>query len=202
MDGVFVKSASWPYNEGGTMKNEEFQLLMKQEEGMPFWDSMDYELDLMIQAPERHLEEWLPLGASRLVFHIESILDRDHFFRGDVFDPESRMIGGEKIIEIGIAINPSTPLEEIRQYIPLVDFVQVMGILKIGFQGQPHDERSLTHIKELRQSYPELIISVDGAVNIHTAHAYVESGANRLVAGSAIYQAEDMSFVIEELRNI
>lgn len=200
MDGKFVASQSWPYNSGGTKGDKEFSSLMAQEEGLPYWDQVDYEFDLMIQEPEKHIDEWLPLGASRLIFHIESILDKDHFFRGDLFDKESRSIGDDTVVEIGLAINPDTPLSEIEPYIPQVDFVQVMGIAKIGFQGQPFDERALSHINQLRVKYPELIISVDGAVNDDSIKLFESAGADRFVSGSRIYSAEDIGEAIATLQ--
>jgi ribulose-phosphate 3-epimerase len=200
MDGKFVPSKSWPYNSGGPSEDEEFKLLMHQDEGLPYWDTTDYEFDLMIQEPEKHIDEWLPLGASRLIFHIESILDKDFFFRGELFNPQSRSIGEDKVIEIGLAINPDTSLDEIRPYIPLVDFVQVMGIAKIGYQGQAFDERVLTHINRLRVEYPNLIISVDGAVNNDTAKLLTDAGANRLVSGSAIFASDEPGEAIAHLQ--
>lgn len=201
MDGKYVQSKSWPYTSGGTDKDEEFRLLMSQEEGLPYWDTLDYELDLMIQEPEKHLGEWLPLGASRLVFHIESILDKDHFFRGELFAPGARAIAGENVVDVGIAINPDTSLSEIAPFIDLVDFVQVMGIVKIGYQGQPFDERALTHINRLRVDHPNLIISVDGAVNQETAKLFVDAGADRLVSGSAIFSQKDIGEAIALLQH-
>src|SRR5438105_8790545 len=75
MDGVFVRSKSWPYTTGGIKKDEHFLALTEQDEGMPYWDELDYEIDLMISEPEKRIDDWLPLGASRLIFHIESIKD-------------------------------------------------------------------------------------------------------------------------------
>ena len=201
MDGIYVRSKSWPYSQGGPEKDEYFSALMRQDEGLPYWDTLDYELDLMIQAPERHLSEWLPLAASRLIFHVESILDRDRFFRGELFEGDSRNIGGETVIEVGLAIDPSTDIEELLPYVPQVDFVQCMGITKIGYQGQPFDERVLLHIERLRREFSHLTISVDGAVNRDTARILKEAGATRLVSGSTIFNSEDIGEAISALRD-
>lgn len=201
MDGLLVGSKSWPYAQGGTSADEYFQALLRQDEGLPYWDTLDYELDLMIQAPERHLSEWLPLGASRLIFHIESILDLDHFFRGELFEGESRKIGNETVIEVGLAINPGTDIEELLPYVSQADFVQCMGIANIGYQGQPFDGRVLMHIERLRREFPNLTISVDGAVNRDTARVLKDAGVTRLVSGSAIFQADDIAAAISSLRD-
>ncbi len=202
MDGIFVKSKSWPYTEGGVRSNAHFQALSTQEEGMPFWEELDYEIDLMISEPEDHLDEWIPLGASRLIFHIESIKDFEEFWEHDIWKEGARDIGGHKVVEVGLALNPETPLEAILQYIPRIDFVQCMGIAKIGYQGQPFDERVLAHINTLRTQYPNLPISVDGGVSLETAPLLRAAGATRLVSGSAIFGSDDAKAAMEALRTI
>lgn len=200
MDGAFVKSKSWPYSEGGTRREPHFMALMGQDEGMPFWEDLDYEIDLMIGEPEKHIDEWLPLGASRLIFHIESIKDLDLFFAHDMWKEGARDIGGEKVVQLGLAINPDTSLDAILPHIPKIDFVQCMGIAKIGYQGQPFDERVLAHINALRVAYPNMPISVDGGVNMDTAGLLKQAGATRLVAGSAIFGATDVAGAIDGLQ--
>jgi ribulose-phosphate 3-epimerase len=201
MDGVFVPSKSWPYTEGGVGKEPHFLALSKQDEGLPEWEDLDYEIDLMITEPEKHIDEWLPLGAARLIFHIESVKDIDAFFGHDIFKPEARSIGKHKVIELGLAINPDTSLDAILPHISKVDFVQCMGIAKIGYQGQPFDERVLAQIHALRLKYPDMPISVDGGVNLATAHDLKGAGATRLVSGSAIFNAEDAEEAITALQN-
>ena len=201
MDGVFVDSKSWPYTEGGPLKEPHFLALSKQQEDMPEWNDLDYEIDLMIAEPEKHIDEWIPLGASRLIFHIESIKDKDAFFAHEIFQPEARKIGNDTVIAIGLALHGDTPLSEIEPYISQIDFVQCMGITKIGFQGEPFDERVLERINTLRVAYPNLIISVDGAVSVATAHDLKSAGASRLVSGSAIFAADDMEAAVASLES-
>ena len=200
MDGAFVKSKSWPYATGGVKRDENFVALTAQDEGMPLWEELDYEIDLMIGEPEKHIDEWLPLGASRLIFHIEAIKDHDLFWGHDIFKEGARDINGEKVIQVGLAINPDTPLELILPHVEKIEFVQCMGIAKIGYQGQPFDERVLEYINRLRVQFPNLPISVDGGVNLDSAPLLRAAGANRLVAGSAIFGAENAADAIRELR--
>ncbi|MDO8521124.1 MAG: hypothetical protein Q7S52_03340 [bacterium] len=200
MDGVFVPSKSWPYRTGGTAKDARFVLLAKQDESLPYFEELDYEIDLMIAEPEKHIDEWLPLGASRLIFHIESIKNHEMFWGHDIFKEGARDIGGEKVIQVGLAINPETLLSAIEPYIGRVDFVQCMGIAKIGYQSQPFDERVLEQVNKFRVKYPNLTISVDGGVSLRTASELKAAGANRLVAGSAIFGAKDVALAIRELK--
>ena len=105
-------------------------------------------------------------------------------------------------VEIGVALNTTTPIETIKPIISKVDFIQCMGIEKIGYQGEPFDERVLEQISELRKIYPELIISVDGSVNETTAPLLVKAGANRLVVGSAIMNSYDVRETIREFESL
>jgi len=105
-------------------------------------------------------------------------------------------------IEIGVAINSTTPLEQIFPIVNSVDFVQCMGIEHIGFQGQDFDERVLEQIKNLKEKFNDLIISVDGGVTLHTAPLLINAGATRLVAGSAIFNIDDIIDTIEKFRNL
>src|SRR3989344_7946690 len=192
MDGVFVRSKSWPYTTGGVKKDAHFFALSAQDEGMPFWEVLDYEIDLMIAEPEKHIDEWLPLGASRLIFHIEAIKDPALFLGNAIFQEGARDVGGDKVVEVGLAINPDTPLETIEPHVGKVDFVQCMGIAKIGYQGEPFDERVFEHINKLRVKYPNLPISVDGGVNKDRAKLLKQAGATRLAVGSALFRIGDI----------
>jgi len=202
MDGAFVPSKSWPYTEGGTRAEQHFIALMAQDEGLPFWEELDYELDLMIGQPEDHLDEWIPLGASRLIFHLESIRNIEKFFASELFADGARSINGENIIDVGLAINPDTPLSALDPYLERIDLVQLMGIQKIGYQGQPFDERTLERVNQLRVAHPSLIISIDGGVNKETAPLLAAAGADRLVAGSAIFGADDIAAAIASLSGL
>ncbi len=202
MDGAFVRSRSWPYSEGGTRKEPHFVALMSQDEGMPYWEDLDYEIDLMIGEPEKHIDEWLPLGASRIIFHLESIKNFELFFAHDMWKDGARDIGGEKVVELGLAINPDTSLDVLVPHLDRVDFVQCMGIAKIGYQGQPFDERVLEQVNALRVRYPNMPISVDGGVTVDTARALKHAGATRLVSGSAIFGASDIPHAITQLEEI
>lgn len=182
MDGVFTKRTTWPY----IAEDVSFDAIENEEEGMPFWDKVDYELDLMISDPEEKFKRLVQIGPARIIFHIESLANPASFF-------ESLDQYYKDTIEFGIALNTTTNISSV---FPLVDaghvkFVQCMGIEKIGYQGNPFDERVFDHIGALREKYPELMISVDGSVNQETAGRLLDAGADRLVIGSAIYNSDN-----------
>jgi len=212
MDGIFVPEVSWPYKKvtaeeasasSAVILDTSFKEIVGHDRKMPEGDALlYYELDLMIDAPEKGIKSWTQTGASRLIFHIESIKDKDWFWKNLAHikspAPEFGVFG----IEIGLAINTTTPNEEIYPHIEKLDFVQCMGIDKIGFQGQPFDERVLHKIEDLRKRSPELIISVDGGVSLDTAPELIKAGANRLVAGSAILKSDDIKKTIKEFQSL
>lgn len=194
MDGRFVPESTWPYNTAG---DAHFDRIVESAEALPLWKDMDYEIDLMIDHPEAEIDKWRSVGAKRLIFHIESIRDPETFFENELFHGSR-----SEFLEVGLAINIDTPLEAIEPYLIHADFVQCMGIARIGYQGEEFDERVLHTVKTLRERHPELIISIDGGVNLETAPRLIEAGANRLVSGSAILNSEDPQEAIRTLESL
>jgi ribulose-phosphate 3-epimerase len=196
-DGIFVPSQTWPFSTGG-MEDYNFHRIMNEEEGMPFWEEVDFELDLMVADAVENFDLYLKLGARRMIFHIEameSVEEFKHFLEG--IDPYVR-----DTVSIGVAINSSTPASTIFPIINLIEFVQCMGIARIGYQGEKFDERCIENIKILKEKYPDLVIAVDGSVNLETAPLLVEAGAERLAAGSVIFNSNAIINTIEQLRDV
>ena len=174
-DGKFAPNKTWPY----AGDRGEFALMLKEREGFPFWKDFDFEFDLMVSKPQEVISDFVRVGASRVIVHIESM------------EPNalSDLIKEWKhSIDIGLALKPSTPTATLETFLHEVVFVQCMGNDKISFQGVALDEPVvLPKIAHLRKKYPELTISVDIGVTLETAPRLIEAGANRLVAGSAIF---------------
>jgi ribulose-phosphate 3-epimerase len=192
-DGKFVPSVSWPM---GGRDTKSVEVILAEEEGLPYWDSLDFEFDLMVQDAYKQFEFFTRLGAKKIVFHLEAEGEGfKEFLEGlDMYTRDN--------IQIGLALNTTTGIEKLSPFINLIDFVQCMGIAKIGYQGEPFDERVLEQIKNLRSKYPELIISIDGSVNETTAPLLVEAGANRLIVGSLLMNCYDVKETIKELENL
>jgi len=204
-DGIFVPSKSWPYT---TDKENNFEKIINEELDFPFWKTLDFEVDLMVSNPENIVEDWIRIGANRVVLHLESTPNMKDLIT-DLRNKYGWFGESTLAVEIGIAINVNTPIEKIFEYLDthssngrsLVDFVQFMGIREIGYQGQFFDERVIGRIRDLRQAYPEVIISVDGGVKLENAHEIVEAGVNRLVSGSAIFESENIKDTIDQLKS-
>ena len=196
-DGVFVNNKTWPFSTGGN-EDRNFQNILQEKEGMPFWEDIDFEFDLMVSDAMENFDIYTKLGVKRIIFHIEAI--------GEIEEFKNFIEGIDNYIrdsiEIGIAVDLKTDIELIFPIINCVDFVQCMGIEHIGFQGQDFDDRVLEQIKTLREKFPDLIISVDGGVDLNMAPALASAGASRLVVGSAIFNSDDIIDTIEKFRQI
>jgi len=204
-DGVFVKSTTWPFlgkNEEATFLenslDRHFVAILNEQEGMPFWEDIDFELDLMVHDAVTNFDIYSKLGARRIIFHLEAVGDAEDF--KDFLSGMDIYI--RDIIAIGVALNPDTSIDKIVPLINYLDFVQCMGIAEIGLQGQPFDKKCLVQIKKLKDKFPDLIISVDGGVNFETAPALLSAGADRLVIGSTIFNADDILDTISQFKNL
>jgi len=176
-DGHFVPSFTWPYKK----HDDSYEKMLHEEEGLPDWQDIDYEFDLMVDKPEEVVDNWVIVGASRIVIHAES--------KGDMAKAVKKLEGK---VEIGLAYNIDTEV-----MIPAgvdensIGYIQLMGIDHVGFQGQPFDERVFDKIKTVKAKYPNIPISIDGGVSLETAPKLIAAGASRLIVGSAIFNDEN-----------
>jgi len=193
-DGKFTPSISWPMQAKDQLG---VQSILDEEDGLPFWDKIDYEFDLMVLNAHKKFDFFARLGAKRIVFHLEAETESDFKDFLESIDPYLK-----DNIEIGLAINTTTDIEKLSPFINCIDFIQCMGIENIGFQGEPFDDRVIDQIKNIKEKYPEIKISVDGSVNEETAPLLIEAGASRLVIGSALMQCYDIREKIEEFENL
>jgi ribulose-phosphate 3-epimerase len=193
-DGTLTPGSSWPYK--GEVSN--FLRIAEEAEGFPYWEELGFEAHLMVERPEEIIEDWIKAGAERLIVHQEAFEDRElSRFLSHVknrFDAGSSYLG----IEIGLAINLNTPIEDILSHVLEADFIHLMSIEEIGVQGNPFNEKVFDTIQRIKEVYPDTIISVDGGVNLEIAEELKERGANRIVVGSAIFGQEDPEVALFE----
>jgi len=179
-DGRLTPSPSWPYTED----YGDFQEILDQQKGFPFWEDFDFEIDLMVQKPDQEYERWIDAGASRIIFHYKESL-KDTLI-------EVMQKTKDRGVEVGLALHIGDAPTVLADFVELLDVVQVMGIKHIGLQGEPFDEDALELIRDIRSQYPQFDVSVDGGVNTDTVDMIAEAGANRLIIGSALYGQGDI----------
>lgn len=192
-DGKYTPNTSWPYKFS---EDKDFEKIISQDEGLPFWEEFNFDIDLMIENPEEEYKRWIEAGAEALIFHYESLSGSEEEKINFI-----KKVKEENFIQVAIAIQLKTSNEKIKPFLDTVDFVQFMGIEKIGYQGQEFAEEVLYKIKDLRKENYEIDIAVDGSVNFETCGDLKNAGANFLVSGSAILKSEDIKEAIEEMKN-
>jgi ribulose-phosphate 3-epimerase len=190
-DGKFVPTITWPYWKSEVKVEENFDAILKEERGMPEWEKVDYEFDLMINNPTMEdLNKWITVGAKKVIFHLESSTDLSPVLTD--------------LVEVGIAININSDIEKLRPYIDKIQFIQIMGIRKAGFQGQKFEIATIDKIKEVKKMFPGMKVQVDGGVSLDNAHILKEAGVDSVVVGSALFgdadSSEDIFDSIEKFR--
>jgi len=155
--------------------------------------SLPLNVHLMIENPDKFFRSFSEAGADSIVFHVEAAEDVSRSIRS------LRELG----VGCGLSLNPDTPVEEVLGYLGDVDLLLVMSVHP-GFGGQKFIPESLQRMKlvreEARTRNPTLDIAVDGGINENTAKMVLASGANVLVAGTALFSSENMAEAIGRLR--
>lgn len=148
------------------------------------------ECHLMIEHPEKYIEEFAKNGANVISVHVETLGDQ-----AETILKRIRELG----CKASLAIKPATSVESIEALLPFMDGAVVMSV-EPGFGGQKFMPEALDKVRWLRAKKPELDIIVDGGVNAETAALCRDAGANVLVAGSYVFGAVDRKAAIESLR--
>ncbi len=178
MDGMFVPNISFGPSVLGALK--------------PLGAYMD--VHLMIEQPERYIEQFAEAGADGITVHVESTR---HLHRAL---QQIRALGKRP----GVVLNPATPLDSLEYVLDDVELVLIMSV-NPGFGGQKLIESSYRKVAQLKQmcinrGRKDMLIEVDGGVNAQTAPRLISSGANVLVAGSALFGAENPAAVVRALK--
>ena len=182
VDGVLARHKTWPYKDHST-----FAKIVEDEHGLPLWEEFDFEFDLMIKDPLAHALEYVRAGASRIVLHSDSDAAAEALTQLLSWREEQESF----TVRVGVAIPASAQPEVLEPFEAQFDFVQVMGIERIGRQGEPLDKHALYLVERLRKRYPELPVQVDGGVKLENAQALAQAGATTLIVGSAIFGQDD-----------
>ena len=152
------------------------------------------DVHLMIVHPEKYVERFAKAGASMISFHYEAALEES--------DTVIDLIHSFNI-KAGIVINPDCPVEKIFPYLGKVDYVLLMSVFA-GFGGQKFIETTYDRVKavkkELKRIGSKALIEVDGGVSPLNAGKLAKAGVDILVAGSAVFRAEDPAAAVAALR--
>lgn len=194
VDGHVAPNRTWWFNRKDEEVLGEFE---REDRGLPAWDSINYEFDLMVKDPLQYMDKFIMLGPSKIIFHLES------------FEQEAMISYLEKLPEVikntisfGMAIGIGTPPEDVAPFLPYITTIQCMGIAQIGYQGQVFDARAIAQVRRAKELYPDKVITVDGGVNKASIPLLIEAGATQFVVGSTIFGNEDPRGTMKELKQL
>ena len=154
------------------------------------------DVHLMIVEPEKYVEDFAEAGADIISVHAEhNASPHLHRTLGQI-----RELGKKA----GVVLNPATPLDLIEYALPLCDLILIMSV-NPGFGGQSFIPEMVDKVRQLRQMCDERgldpWIEVDGGLKSHNTWQVLEAGANAIVAGSAVFKADDYAAAIEGIRH-
>lgn len=180
MDGRFVPNISF-----GPMLIEFFRKATKK----------TCDVHLMIEEPEKYAEAFKKAGADILTVHVEACR---HLHRNI---QQIKSLG----MKAGVAINPHTPVEDIKEVLNDIDLVCLMSV-NPGFGGQSFIPHTLSKIRTLREtidrwSLPTLI-EIDGGVTLENAQSILDAGAHVLVAGNTVFKSANPLETIAKLKGM
>lgn len=155
-----------------------------------------FDVHLMIEDPVKYIDDYIDAGADMITVHIEAVKDIKKL-------KEIAKYLHEKGIKAGISVKPKTPVEEAIPVFEDFDMLLIMTV-EPGFGGQSYMQDMEDKIKLAScladEKYPNLDIQVDGGISRKTVSHAAGCGANILVAGSAVFNAEDAEDEIKTIR--
>ena len=179
MDGVFVPNLSYGFPVVEAIAKKANKPL---------------DTHLMIVEPEKYVERFVKVGSEMVSFHLNATKDPDAVLT------QIRQLGAKA----GLVINPDIPVESLFPHLKNCDYVLLMSVFA-GFGGQKFIEETYDRIRTLKAEIErqglDIPIEVDGGVSPANAKALTEAGAEILVAGSAVFLAEDPASVISAMKN-
>ena len=177
MDGVFIDNET--FNDPKKLRN--------------FKTKVKIEAHLMVQQPEKVIDDWLEV-ADRIIIHFESkITNREWGIRELIKKVH------KKKKEIGLALNPETHYAVAIPFLKDLDLVLIMTV-QPGWGGQKFKDWVLIKIEALREKWPDGNIEVDGGVDNENVKKIVKAGANLICAGTYIFRSKDTKQAIESLK--
>lgn len=153
------------------------------------------DVHLMIEEPDRYIEQFREAGADNITVHLEACR---HLHR----TVQQIKASGAKA---GVALNPHTPIHLLEDIIEDIDLVCLMSV-NPGFGGQKFIYQVIPKIRKLKElittTNSQVLIEIDGGVGLQNAEALIDAGADVLVAGSSVFGAKDPVRAISQLKNL
>jgi ribulose-phosphate 3-epimerase len=182
-DGVFGREKTW---------------LPEGNETLPA--GFSYEFDVMVNDWKLYVMRAIMVGATRVVAHV------DQFAEGDMEELVS--LASQRHIALGISVSNDKSVDVHADFVRKAKalygnvFIQVMGIQKVGEQGQEFDESSVERVRALKRELGDTAVQVDGGMTPETAQKVANAGAETIIAGSYIFNGGDPAGALQKLESI
>jgi len=153
------------------------------------------DVHLMIKTPEQRIEDFAKAGANYITVHYEEVVHLDRVLN------QIKEFG----IKAGVVVNPATPVELLEPILHLTDLILVMSV-NPGFGGQSfltYTLKKIRWLKEIREQRKlEYKIEIDGGINKKTIIEAANAGCDIFVAGSAVFNSENITASTTELKDL
>ena len=178
MDGDFVPSISFGMPVIRSIRKE---------------SKMFFDVHLMVSAPERYIQDFVDCGADSITVHAEACEDLERAIE----------LIRDAGVKVGVSIKPATPVNDISHLLEDVDMVLIMTV-EPGFGGQGFIYETLDKINQVRKIIQDnnynVLLEVDGGINLETSKLVRDAGANVLVSGSYLFKQSNMSDGVKALK--
>lgn len=182
--------------DGEFVKNNTIELMQEYASQLKQISNVPLDVHLMVSDVKPFINAYLPYEPNTITFHIEACKDKEEVLELINFIKENNS-------KVGISIKPNTEVEEIYEYLPFIHNVLVMTV-EPGYGGQKLIPETIEKVRSLKQyaedNNMEIDIEVDGGINLENVDTLKEAGANIIVAGTAIVNADDFSEVISKMK--
>ncbi len=178
MDGQFVPNITWGPDIIKSIRP---------------YTNVPFDVHLMIENPDRYIQAFVDAGANIITVHVEAC---NHLHR---VIQQIKLAG----VKVGVVLNPATPVQVLDPVLHELDMVLLMSV-NPGFGGQKFIPSTIDKIKQVKvminQINQQIDIEVDGGVTLDNVKEVVQAGANVIVAGSAIYQTDNIKESVQDFK--
>ncbi|UCH64996.1 MAG: ribulose-phosphate 3-epimerase [Ignavibacterium sp.] len=157
--------------------------------------NLPLDVHLMIENPDKFLPDFINAGADYVSVHVEEVVHLNEVLN------KIKELG----VKAGVVLNPSTPVSSVKEVAGKIDLLLIMTVYA-GFGGQEFIPNSLQRIKEAvdlrKESGGDFLIEIDGGINAETAQQAFQAGAEVFVAGTSIFNADDITEAVREIKSV
>lgn len=182
--------------DGKFVENDTYEKMLEYSSYIKRISNLPQDVHLMVEDVRSAIDDFLAVEPNIITFHYEACKNKEEVMELINYIKQNNC-------KVGISVKPNTPIESIYEFLPYVHLVLVMTV-EPGKGGQTLLTDMVTKIKTLKkyveENNIEIDIEADGGINLQTAPAVKEAGANILVAGTAIIIAKDYKVIIDELK--